>query len=454
MTIPPHMLFPSRWIAALAAATIASAAPLEALAQAADPGPRGGPPGAGGPLPGLGDAEIAFFNAALAQFVTIDSVTGGIAGESGSGLGPRYNGNVCSACHAFPAVGGSSPPVNPQPALATLDGARNTLPAFVSGDGPVREARFKLRPDGSRDGQVHPLFVISGRTDAGSCDIQQPDFATEMAAGNVALRIPTGLFGLGLVENTADRTLIDDDAAHAREKAAFGIAGHFNHNPNDGSISRFGWKAQDKSLLIFSGEAYNVEQGVTNELFPSELAGNPNCQLTNQPEDATFFTNSINSGSEASDLSSAAVNFAGFMRLSAPPAPAPPTPSATHGHDLFVSTGCESCHFETHVTGPSIYTAQSNVTYHPFSDFELHRMGAGLADGVAEGDAGGQEFRTAPLWGIGQRLFFLHDGRTRDLKAAINAHASPGSEANAVIARFQALAASDKQDLLNFLRSL
>ncbi len=81
-------------------------------------------------------------------------------------------------------------------------------------------------------------------------------------------------------------------------------------------------------------------------------------------------------------------------------------------------------------------------------------MGTGLADGVSQGEAGPQEFRSAPLWGLGQRLFLLHDGRTSDLLAAILAHRSSGSEANGVIVNFNGLTAGQKQDLLNFLRSL
>jgi CxxC motif-containing protein (DUF1111 family) len=81
-------------------------------------------------------------------------------------------------------------------------------------------------------------------------------------------------------------------------------------------------------------------------------------------------------------------------------------------------------------------------------------MGSGLADGVSQGAASGDEFRTAPLWGLGQRLFFLHDGRTADVPQAIEAHASQGSEANSVVGAFNALSDSAKQDLLNFLRSL
>jgi CxxC motif-containing protein (DUF1111 family) len=430
------------------------AAGPRAQAAATDPGPRGGAAGAGGALQGLGAAELKFFKAALAQFTTIDSVTGTIDGESGSGLGPRFNGNVCSSCHAQPAVGGSSPKVNPQVAFAKLDGATNTLPSFITRSGPVREARFVHAANGSLDGSVHQLFTITGRSDASGCIVQQPDFASELKKNNVAFRIPSGLFGLGLVENTRDSELILANSDHAKSKAALSITGHFNLSPNDGTISRFGWKAQNKSLLIFSGEAYNVEQGVSNELFPNEQEDNPHCRFTNQAEDATFFANTINSGSASSDLSSAAVNFAGFIRFLAPPAPAAPTASTTRGHDTFVSVGCESCHFETLRTTKSIYTDQSNVTFHPFSDFQVHAMGTGLADGITQGNADGTQFRTAPLWGVGQRLFFLHDGRAKDLLTAIKAHQSTGSEANKSIAKFNALTAAQVQDLLNFLRSL
>jgi len=95
-----------------------------------------------------------------------------------------------------------------------------------------------------------------------------------------------------------------------------------------------------------------------------------------------------------------------------------------------------------------------------FSDLLVHHMGAGLADDIIQGQAGPDEFRTTPLWGVGQRLFFLHDGRTTDLLVAINQHSSPAttnyldSEANAVIKSFQKLSVTDQQAILDFLRSL
>jgi len=99
-------------------------------------------------------------------------------------------------------------------------------------------------------------------------------------------------------------------------------------------------------------------------------------------------------------------------------------------------------------------TSITNFTYQPFSDFAVHSMGTGLADRVTQGNANGFQFRSAPLWGVGQRLFFLHDGRTNNLLTAIEDHASSGSEANQVISAFNMLSSSDQQNVLNFLRSL
>ena len=99
-------------------------------------------------------------------------------------------------------------------------------------------------------------------------------------------------------------------------------------------------------------------------------------------------------------------------------------------------------------------TGQSNVTFQPFSDFAVHDMGTRLADNVSQGNANGRQFRSAPLWGAGQRIFFLHDGRSKDLHETIQQHASRGSEANGVINNYNMLPQNDKQSLVNFLRSL
>lgn len=471
--------------------------------QARDPGPRTGAAGAGSFYPTLNANEQQFFNQAVARFQEVDSVSGTI--EAGIGLGPTFNGNSCAMCHSQPAVGGSSPgltspqkPVpNPEVALATLDGATNSVPSFITANGPVREARF-VAVDGTNvysalDGGVHDLYTIQGRTDARGCTLAQPPFATQLSLGNVIFRIPTPVFGLGLVENTPDATLQANLNATQSARNQLGIGGSFNSSGNDGSITRFGWKAQNKSLLIFSGEAYNVEQGVTNEAFPNERNTTAGCVFNATPEDASNIINGNHSSPNfgttigtVAEMSSDLVNFAAFMRLSAPPTPAPPNQSITNGSNLFVSTGCSLCHSTSLTTASSQFTGMSKVTYHPYSDFALHHMGAGLADGIIQGGAGVDQFRTAPLWGLGQRLFFLHDGRTSDLVQAIEDHYFStnyyceqtsnaalfyvlttnsiyepqsstnicSSEANGVINNFNYLSSSQQQDLLNFLRSL
>jgi CxxC motif-containing protein (DUF1111 family) len=440
--------------APLLALPAAAQAPAPTVSTAAvDPGPRGGPPAAGGPLTGLDPHDVAFFNAAQLRFQEIDSVSGKLPGEPGTGLGPRFNLNSCSGCHAQLAAGGSSPAVNPQIAVASLDGARNHVPSFITANGPVREVRFVHNPDGTPDGGVHDLFVISGRSDAAGCHIAQPDFEREFRQGNAIFRIPTPTFGLGLVENIPDDSLQAATNKVASWQSALGVSGHFNRSGNDGTIARFGWKAQNKSLLMFAGEAYNVEQGVTNELFPNERETDANCLYNALPEDNTNLRIPVESASPASDYSSDIVNLTIFMRLSAPPTPAPSNASTLAGRAVFASIGCNACHIPRQTTATSIYTNQPS-TIEPFSDFAVHSMGRGLADGVSQGNAGGDQFRTAPLWGLGQRLFLLHDGRSKDLVEAINAHASDGSEANAVIANFRLLPAKARQDLLNFLRSL
>ncbi len=218
-----------------------------------------------------------------------------------------------------------------------------------------------------------------------------------------------------------------------------------NTSGNDGTVTRFGWKAQNKSLAIFSGEAYNVEQGISNELFPNKRDETAACQFVASPNDQ------INFGTgQVGDV----MQFAIFSRFLAAPTPAKPNSSATNGAALFASVGCALCHTPTLTTGSSHCAALSNKALNLYSDLALHSMGSGHADNIIQGNAGGDEFRTAPLWGVGQRLFFLHDGRTSDLVRAIAEHSSPGSEANKSIELFAQLSTSQAQDLVIFLRSL
>jgi CxxC motif-containing protein (DUF1111 family) len=495
-----------------------------AVTVAFDPGPRTGAPGAGVfppltetnptcvpgsssnncPLPAatacinstspitpaanLQSANLAFCENAFVRFQEVDSVSGTLVDgpNGGAGLGPTFNGNSCAQCHSQPSVGGTSPgltspqfPVpNPQVALATQDGASNSLTAltaasalpstlenteFITSSGPVREVRFLS------DSGVHDIFTITGRSDAPGCTTPQP--ATQNSGTTVSFRIPTPTFGLGLVENVTDNALkanLDAAPSGAPSSSSLGITGFLNTTGNDGTITRFGWKAQNKSLLIFSGEAYNVEMGVSNENFENErFVTSTSCVFNGGPEDVTNTIGPISGTTTgtASDMSSDITDFSAAMRFSSPPAPATGTFVAGNqtitaaevatGRSEFIAIGCGNCHspsLQTEASG--LDPAMSNVTFSPFSDFAVHNMGTGLADVATQGGAGPQDFRSAPLWGVGQRLFFLHDGRTTSLVTAIQAHSSSGSEANTVITKFNALSVTDQQDIIDFLRSL
>jgi len=435
-------------VRAIAAGVFAVAFFAIALAQsdATDPGPRGGPPGAGAKIAGLTGIESDSFDQGLESFNEIASVTGSVP-DTEAGLGPRFNLNSCAGCHAHPDVGGTSPAANPQTSesvapLPQINALLNL--GIIRLDGPVREVRF------SNDGGVHDLFTITGLEGAEGCTILQPDFAG--AGGQLRFRIPTPLFGGGLIEAIEDAAILANEAASKPN----GISGRANRNGNDGTVTRFGWKAQNKSLTIFSGEAYNVEQGITNELFPDErgeggVPDPPACrQIVPGPQDRP-------SGGEPDDVN----NFANFMRFLAPPEPVSAYGSVTTaqiamGFDAFKKVGCDGCHKPSMTTGNHLSEALRYKAVNLFSDLLVHDVGTG--DDIAQGLANGAQFRTAPLWGLGQRLFFMHDGSALNLVDAINAH---GGEAATVIRSYRGignpsnrLTATERQNLLNFLRSL
>src|SRR5215470_1367016 len=421
---------------------------------ARDPGPR--PTGANDqpqPLEGLTSGQTALFNAGMAKFQGREAVK--------DGLGPTMNLDSCGGCHSQPTAGGTSPAKNPQ-FIFFSDNLKKTnrLPPFITDNGPVREVRFKLNPDGTADGGVHDIFTITGLGGTEGCILKQPNFASRR---NIIFRIPTPTFGGGLIEQIPDQIIIDNQTARISHR--YGVRGKLNivntghtiavrenRNGNDGTIARFGWKAQNKSLLVFSGEAYNVEMGITNELFQTERDEKLECQKTPTPNDTT---NPDNTGI---DILSDIEKFAAFMRFLAPPVPSTDEPggavSIKAGSDLFRQVGCSACHTPVLRTGTSTVAALDKKDVNLYSDLAIHDMGDGLADGISQGQATGRDFRTAPLWGLGQRLFFLHDGRTKDLVQAIREHRSAGSEANRVVRRFFRLDPKDQQDLLNFLRSL
>ena len=426
------------------------------------------------PLPGLTASQEKLFCAGAEEFAKEDKV-------KEDGLGPTMNLTSCFGCHQYPTSGGSSPSgKNPQYDFAnSYPPGTNAIPPFVLSNGPVRVARFKQhfdvagQPD---DGGVHALFTITGLEGADGCLLKQEDFQKEIDRKNIIYRIPTPTFGAGLVEQIDDQTIVQNVAYQATRLFGetknvrvsrgrvnliqpFHTNGTENKNGNDGTIARFGWKAQNKSLLIFAGEAYNVEIGISNEVFPTERNETRECQFHTVPNDTSHPENLFSSDSNTRlDAFSDVEKFAAFMRFLAPPEPSTDTPGGAEsiglGANTFDKIGCSTCHTPALRTSAiGTVAALRNKPVRLYSDLALHKMGD-LADGISQGVAGKDEFRSAPLWGLGQRVFFLHDGRTNDLGHAIMAHDSTGSDAKPVIDLYKALPTKEKQDLLNFLRSL
>ena len=275
------------------------------FAQAHDPGVRQAATDSGPPVPlaAINANELPYFQDGALRFQTVEVVSGATSTQ-GNGLGPRFNSNSCVSCHGQPYAGGSSPAENPLFAIASAQGAQNHMPWFEAVNGPVREARF-VQSNGVADGGVHNLFVVTGRSDAGSCNLSQPSFlpAGNPLSGqggnrNIVFRIPTPTLGAGLIEAIPDSAILANQQADVAAKQQAGVFGHpnaiqggtVNRSANDGTITRFGWKAQNKSLLMFAGEAYNVEMGISNQLFPQERDETSGCQGgTASPNDTNNF---------------------------------------------------------------------------------------------------------------------------------------------------------------------
>jgi CxxC motif-containing protein (DUF1111 family) len=428
---------------------------LPPAVTATDPGPRPLPADAGSFLSALSPNEQQIEPSITTEFNRTHDVI--VTSPTDGGLGPRFNENSCASCHAYPAVGGSSPPANPLFSIYTYNGAHNTMPSFITSSGPILEARFINQPGTTiPDGTVHQLFTITGRTDAAGCNIAQPDFVTAASQGNLVLRQVIPTYGDGLIEVIRNIDIVNNMNANLTQKAGLGITGHPNYSGNDGSIQRFGWKAQVRSTLLMAANQMNVEMGVTNETFPNEVDQTPGCVLNPVPETVTNFTPNIRTEMFPGDSERAEY----FTQWLSPPTPGQGTSSTKNGKQQFTNAGCVFCHTTSFTTPATSRPALGDITINLYSDLLVHHMGPGLADGLPQGSAGPDEFRTAPLWGIGQRLWFLHDGRTNNIVTAIEDHYSlgsgsyPASEANKAVTNFNGLSPKNQQDLVNFLRSL
>jgi CxxC motif-containing protein (DUF1111 family) len=358
------------------------------------------------PLPGLTPAQLVDFNAGLDEFGEVETIE--------DGLGPVFNGKSCAECHAVPSTGGSEPNVGVarETRISRIfNGRFDPLDGSVSVD---------------RGGQLLQQRAI----DVQGCTLNGEVVPPE--ATIVSRRNSQQLFGAGLMEAIPDRTILGNQSNGGRPNYVL--------NPDTGAteLGRFGWKAQVATLHQFAGDAYLNELGITNPSFPHE----------NRPQGEPIQLG-CDTVADHEDDGSGVTAFTDFMRFLAPAPRGPITPQVQRGEQVFSQIGCSSCHVPTMMTGRNSVAALSNKPVNLFSDLLLHDIGTG--DGIEQGLATGNDFRTAPLWGLSRRDRFMHEARSNKIEDAILRH---GVEAKNALNGFVGLPQSDHDALLAFLDSL
>jgi CxxC motif-containing protein (DUF1111 family) len=263
----------------------------------------------------------------------------------------------------------------------------------------------------------------------------------------VARRTPIPVFGAGLVEAISDDTLLalEDPSDRDRNGVIGRAAVVTDVATGERRVGRFGWKAQQASLLAFAADAYRNEMGITNDLFPKEFAFGmteeqiKRCDLRPDPEDVR------NPLTRRRGID----NFEAFMRFLAPVSRGPVDETVRDGERVFNAIGCAACHVPALMTGPNANPVFHRKSVPLFSDLLLHDVGTG--DGIQQGAARPDEMRTPALWGLRHRRPFLHDGSAFTVEDAILRHQREGELARR---GFLQLPSDDRQRLLTFLRSL
>lgn len=389
---------------------------LSAFVAAASRVPASGAPkGSSGPHPisGLSKQQMADFDDGLDQFTEVHNME--------KGLGPVFNGRSCAECHAQPFTGGSSPDLHVSRVTRIGRLLNGVFDPLTEEGGMLLQARSVA--------EIDPTLPIHG-------EVVPPD------ATFISHRITTPLFGAGLIEAIPDSEILKRGGGRMSRRD--GVAGVPNIvvNADTGAteIGRFGWKGNVSTLHVFAGDAYLNEIGITNPSFPNENL--PQGQPI--PPGTDLIAGLEDDGTDVNKL-------ANFMRYLAPPQRQTITQAAKVGERIFDMVGCTSCHTPSLMTGDSPIAALRRRPVPLYSDLLLHDMGEQLADGMVMGSANGRQWRTAPLWGLGERKFFLHDGRATTLESAILSH---GGEATMAVRHAQQLNSRDQAALLSFLHSL
>jgi CxxC motif-containing protein (DUF1111 family) len=431
--------------------------------------------GFGQPLPGISGniTDLQIFATGQLNFKEVDSLPA---------LGPIFNSRSCGACHFQPAIGGSGEFIQEVRVRNTTVGG--PLHIFASDNilrlGPQSQGATMIFTNGLEATPLGCQITSPGcnlsycqkkeaarttfSTNLEICDPTSDDFAS--GANCTAERQSTPLFGFGLVEAVADQTLLSiasNEPAPIRGIAK--MVTEVGTPPPPPRVGRFGWKDDHATLRGFAADAYLNEIGITNPDHPAEVS---NC-ASNQKQFGVLLDDPTDDPEDATDSGGRADvdRFIDFMRALSPPPTIEQSSSAKNGGTLFNQMGCNGCHLPSLTTASdpasfippttggvsitsSLNSVLANQTFHPYSDFLLHRMGS-LGDGITSGVAGPTMIRTAPLWGVRAKSRLLHDGRANDIPTAISLHDGQGLPA---AEQFEALSTSQQQDVVNFLDTL
>ncbi len=404
-------------------------------------------------VPGLNELDMQAHELGDAAFEqTFVSAPAALFG----GLGPVFNNVSCVSCHhndgkGIPTAGSSNSSL-----LFRISSNGFTEfggPAPIAGYGGQIQDLALFSSQAEANMQISYSDVVVSYADGSTVTLRKPNYSMQNSytpvsgAYTLSPRLAPPVFGLGLLENIPEATLVS--FADEQDANGDGISGKANYvyNPQTKKkeIGRFGLKANTASLFVQVATAYQQDMGITSSLHPHE-----SCYGQSQADPYA-------DDPELPDSMLRATVF--YVRSLAVPARRNVAdPTVKRGQQLFTQLGCASCHKPTVQTAVDLgLPALSNQRIHPYTDLLLHDMGDGLADGYNDFLADGKEWRTSPLWGIGLfektngTPFYLHDGRARTLEEAILWH---DGEAAAPKNNFMQLNNGDREAVVRFLKSL
>lgn len=397
--------------------------------------------------------------------------------QASDGLGPLFNARACQNCHLKDGRG--RPPEGNADATSMF--LRLARPARTDEERQaVAELKVVNFPDDSYGGQLQDM-AVPGIAAEGRIVIAYTDEPVTLAGGEIVTlrkpqysvadlnygplgvdttlspRIANPMIGMGLIEAIADADILAK--ADPDDRDGDGISGRAararDHRTGELKLGRFGWKAQNASVRDQSSSAFTGDLGISTPDTPRHWG-----DCTEAQEECRSMPNGVQTRLGNTEAPDPVLDLVTFYseNLAVPARRDVDAPEVLKGKSLFYGAGCIACHTPKYVTRRNAANkAQAFQLIWPYSDFLLHDMGEGLADGQQVGDATGREWRTPPLWGIGLtdevngHTFFLHDGRARSLTEAILWH---GGEAESARNAFASMTPEARQHLIRFLESL